>query len=101
MRDRIQTTWTRLRTERLQDESWFETISPLKQVPVIDDDGYILTESGAILLYVAEKSGKLIPRDLQGCAQVYRWLITSLNNIELRPAICDEKKFDCSKTGHI
>lgn len=66
----------------LQDETWFEAISPFKQVPAIDDDGYILTESGAILLYIAEKSGQLIPSDLQGRAQVYRWLITSLNNIE-------------------
>ncbi len=38
----------------------------------IDDGGYKLTESGAILFYIAEKSGKLIPRDLQGRAQVYR-----------------------------
>jgi len=66
----------------LQDEKHFEVVNPFKQVPVIDDDGYILTESGAILLYIAEKSGKLIPSDLQGRAQVYRWLITSLNNIE-------------------
>jgi glutathione S-transferase len=66
----------------LQEEDWFEDISPFKQVPVIDDDGYILAESGAILLYLAEKSGKLIPSDLKGRAQVYRWLITSLNNIE-------------------
>jgi glutathione S-transferase len=66
----------------LADETWFAAMNPFKQVPVIDDDGYILTESGAILLYLAEKSGKLIPRDLQARAQVYRWLITSLNNIE-------------------
>ena len=66
----------------LQDEVWFEPISPFKQVPVIDDGGYVLTESGAILLYLAEKSGRLIPQDLQARAQVYRWLITSLNNIE-------------------
>lgn len=66
----------------LQDETGFEAVSPFKQVPAIDDDGYILTESGAILLYIAEKSGKLIPRDLRARAQVYRWLITSLNNIE-------------------
>lgn len=66
----------------LQGEMQFGTINPFKQVPVIDDGGYILTESGAILLYLAEKSGKLIPSDLQGRAQVYRWLITSLNNIE-------------------
>nr|WP_295905558.1 glutathione S-transferase family protein [uncultured Bdellovibrio sp.] len=66
----------------LQDEIWYGEINPFKQVPTIDDDGYILTESGAILLYLAEKSGKLIPSDLKGRAQVYRWLITSLNNIE-------------------
>jgi glutathione S-transferase len=66
----------------LQDQAWFEEISPFKQIPAIDDDGYVLTESGAILLYIAEKSGKLIPSGLQGRAQVYRWLITSLNNIE-------------------
>lgn len=66
----------------LQDETSFEAVSPFKQVPAIDDDGYILTESGAILLYIAEKSGKLIPLDLQGRAQVYRWAITALNNIE-------------------
>lgn len=66
----------------LQDEIWLEKISPFKQVPAIDDDGFILTESGAILLYLAEKSGKLIPQDLKGRAQVTRWLITSLNNIE-------------------
>lgn len=66
----------------LQDETWFQEISPFKQIPAIDDNGFILTESGAILLYLAEKSGKLIPSDLQGRSQVYRWLITSLNNIE-------------------
>lgn len=66
----------------LQDEAEYGEINPFKQVPTIDDDGYILAESGAILLYLAEKSGKLIPHDLKGRAQVYRWLITSLNNIE-------------------
>lgn len=66
----------------LQDNKDFEGINPFKQVPTIDDEGYILTESGAVLLYLAEKSGKLIPKDLKARAQVYRWLITSLNNIE-------------------
>lgn len=66
----------------LQDETEYGKINPFKQIPSIDDDGYILSESGAILLYLAEKSGKLIPKDLHARAQVYRWLITSLNNIE-------------------
>jgi glutathione S-transferase len=66
----------------LQDELWYEPISPFKQIPAIDDNGYVLTESGAILFYLAEKYGKLIPSDLKGRAQVYRWAITALNNIE-------------------
>lgn len=66
----------------LQDNIEFGQITPFKQIPVIDDDGFILTESGAILIYIAEKSGKLIPKSLQERAQMNRWLITSLNNIE-------------------
>ena len=66
----------------LQDDADYAAINPFRQVPTIDDDGYVLAESGAILLYLAEKSGKLIPRDLQARAQVYRWLITALNYIE-------------------
>lgn len=66
----------------LQDETWYEPINRFKQVPAIDDDGFVLTESGAILLYLAEKSGKLMPRDLKGRSQVTRWIMTSLNNIE-------------------
>jgi Glutathione S-transferase len=66
----------------LQDNDVYGKVNPFKQVPTIDDDGYVLSESGAILLYLAEKSGKLIPKDLKERAQVYRWTITSLNNIE-------------------
>jgi glutathione S-transferase len=43
----------------------------------------VVTESGAILLYLARKSGKLIPQDLAGEAQVLRWSIAALNTIEL------------------
>jgi glutathione S-transferase len=41
------------------------------------------SESGAILLYLARKSGKLLPRDLAGEAQVLRWSIAALNSIEV------------------
>src|SRR6476659_5817982 len=53
------------------------------QIPVIDDDGVVVTESGAILLYLARKSGKLMPRDLAGEAQVLRWSIAALTSIEV------------------
>jgi glutathione S-transferase len=43
----------------------------------------VVSESGAILLYLARKSGKLMPHDLAGEAQVLRWCFTALNTIEL------------------
>lgn len=67
----------------LEADEAYRKISPFNQVPAIDDNGYTLTESGAILLYLAEKSGKLIPKDLPARAQVYRWMFASLNNVEL------------------
>jgi glutathione S-transferase len=57
-------------------------ISPFSQVPVIDDDGFVIAESGAIVLYIAEKAGVLIPADLQGRSRVTQWCFTALNALE-------------------
>ena len=46
------------------DSPAYRALNPFGQIPVIDDDGVVVSESGAILLYLARKSGKLIPRDL-------------------------------------
>jgi glutathione S-transferase len=65
------------------DSDEFRAMNPFGQLPVIDDDGVVVTESGAILLYLARKSGKLLPRDLAGEAQVLRWSVAALNSIEV------------------
>lgn len=65
------------------DSSSFRALNPFGQLPVIDDDGVVVTESGAILLYLARKSGKLVPRDLAGEAQVLRWSVAALTTIEV------------------
>ena len=65
------------------DSDEFRAMNPFGQIPVIDDDGVVVTESGAILLYLARKSGKLMPRDLAGEAQVLRWSVAALNTIEV------------------
>jgi glutathione S-transferase len=65
------------------DSPAFRAMNPFGQLPVIDDDGVVVTESGAILLYLARKSGKLMPPDLAGEAQVLRWSVAALSTIEL------------------
>src|SRR5688572_5613536 len=65
------------------DSPEFRAKNPFGQLPVIDDDGVVVSESGAILLYLARKSGKLMPRDLAGEAQVLRWSVAALSTIEL------------------
>jgi glutathione S-transferase len=68
------------------DTPAYRAMNPFGQIPVIDDDGVIVTESGAILVYLARKTGKLMPRELAGEAQVLRWSFAALNSVEL-PAL--------------
>jgi glutathione S-transferase len=65
------------------DSAAFRALNPFGQLPVIDDDGVVVSESGAILLYLARKSGQLMPHDLAGEAQVLRWSFTALTTIEV------------------
>src|SRR5215208_1998744 len=65
------------------DSPAYRALNPFGQLPVIDDDGVVVTESGAILLYLARKCGKLMPRDLAGEAQVLRWSVAALSTIEV------------------
>lgn len=60
----------------------YRRLSPFEQIPAIDDDGLVLSESAAIVLYLAKKSGRLIPGDLAGEAQVMRWCFAAMNSIE-------------------
>ena len=64
-----------------QFEPSFLAIAPNNRMPAIVDDEpagggapLSLFESGAILLYLAEKSGRLLPQDLRGRAEVTQWL---------------------------
>jgi len=60
----------------------YRRLSPFEQIPSIDDDGMAVSESAAILIYLAKKSGRLIPGDLEGEAQVLRWSFAAMNSIE-------------------
>lgn len=64
-----------------QKEPWFLALNPNGRIPVIVDDGFAVFESGAILLYLAEKTGKLIPADPQGRSRVIQWLMFQMGGI--------------------
>ena len=59
-----------------QFKSEFVAINPNSKVPVIDDDGVIVFDSNAILLYLAEKTGKFLPPSTPtNRAQMLSWLM--------------------------
>ena len=54
----------------------FIAINPNAKLPAIDDDGAVVFDSNAILLYLAEKSGQFLPPNtLPARAQMYSWLM--------------------------
>ncbi len=61
----------------------FLTISPNGTVPAIldEDNGAMLFESGAILYYLAEKSGCLLPAEITERSQVMKWLMFEVANM--------------------
>jgi glutathione S-transferase len=63
------------------DGEAYSRISPFHQVPVIDDDGFVVAESAAIVLYLAEKAGKLIPKDFQGRTRVVQWCFAATSTV--------------------
>ena len=64
------------------DGDAYRRISPFRQVPVIDDDGFVVAESAAVVLYLAEKAGKLIPGDVQGRTRVVQWCFAATSTVE-------------------
>jgi glutathione S-transferase len=64
------------------DSDAYRRISPFRQVPVIDDDGFVVAESAAVVLYLAEKAGKLIPGDFQGRTRVVQWCFAATSTVE-------------------
>lgn len=60
----------------------FGQISPFHQIPAIDDGEVVLVESGAILLYLAEKAGTLPVHNLHTRAEIMRWCFAALTTVE-------------------
>ncbi|SDI64845.1 glutathione S-transferase family protein [Propionivibrio dicarboxylicus] len=67
-----------------QKEPWFLAINPNGRIPAIidhDADDFAVFESGAILIYLAEKTGRLLPADAKGRSRVLQWLMFQMGGI--------------------
>lgn len=67
----------------------FLRLNPFGQVPVIDDDGTVVADSNAILVYLAKRygEGRWLPEDPLGAARVQRWLSVAAGEIAHGPAL--------------
>src|SRR6516164_255593 len=73
---------TRLLEKGEGDTPEYRAQQPFGQVPIFEEDGFVLFESGAIVLQIGERSEALLPRDSKARARATQWLIAALNSIE-------------------
>lgn len=67
-----------------QKQPWFLAINPNGRIPAIVDHGagdFAIFESGAILVWLAEKSERLIPSDAKGRSRVLQWLMFQMGGL--------------------
>ncbi|AGZ33963.1 MAG: glutathione S-transferase family protein [Pseudomonas sp.] len=66
----------------------FLALNPFGQVPVIDDNGTVIADSNAILVYLAKAYGgeRWLPDDPIGAARVQRWLSVAAGPVAFGPA---------------
>lgn len=73
---------TRLLVQGDQDKPDYRALQPFGQVPIFEDDGLTLFESGAIVLHIGESSEMLLPKEPNARARAAQWLFAALNSIE-------------------
>jgi glutathione S-transferase len=73
---------TRLLEQGEQNAPEYRALQPFGQVPIFEEDGSVLFESGAIVLHIAERCEALLPKDPGARARATQWLLAALNSVE-------------------
>ena len=64
-----------------QKRAAFLALNPNGKVPALVDDGHAIMESGAILLWLAEKTGQLLPADARARSEALQWLMLQVGGV--------------------
>jgi len=73
---------SRLLSQGDQDKPEYRALQPFGQVPIFEEDGLVLFESGAIVQHIGERCEALLPRDPAARARAIQWLVAALNSVE-------------------
>jgi glutathione S-transferase len=73
---------TRLLEQGDQDTPEYRALQPFGQVPIMEDEGHVLFESGAIVLHLGAKSDILLPKDPGQRDRAMQWVFAALNSVE-------------------
>lgn len=88
---------TRLLSQGDQDKPEYRALQPFGQVPIFEEDGQVLFETGAIVLHVGERCEALLPQDDGAKARATQWVISALNSVE--PHIMNAATLDLFYVG--
>jgi glutathione S-transferase len=73
---------TRLLAQGDQDKPEYRALQPFGQVPIFEEDGLVLFETGAIVLHIGERCETLLPKEPGARARAMQWVVAALNSIE-------------------
>jgi len=73
---------TRLLEQGEQNQPHYRALQPFGQVPIFEEDGQVLFETGAIVLHIGERRETLLPKEPWAKARATQWLIAALNSVE-------------------
>jgi glutathione S-transferase len=72
----------RLVSFRAMKEPAHLALHPFGQIPTYEDDGLVLFETGAIVLYIAQHYQGLLPDDERARARAVAWMFAAVNTVE-------------------
>lgn len=71
-------------SKKEQKAPWYTKLNPNGRIPTLVDrgnDDFVIFESGAILWYLAQKTGQFLPKDANGQSEALQWLMFQMSGV--------------------